>query len=426
MQDATAGVYLDSLAAARDAARGRPRGRRGRHRAGRSRTHDRPGAACRSWVAPACPHRWCCSRRSTGPASATASGSRSRASSASSRRMMNRLTLEIVRDNVRAIVLVSDPGGATTLHAGRPPASARRARRRLQLQGPADRASRLCAVARLTSRVWSRRATDTPLATIARIRAERGRAEFEAPVRAAGVVQAYTPGVSLVLGSGDQRVSVALGHVPALRRRAGRGRRAFPRSPPTRGLAIEDATLTRLRNGRSRAPDAALADVDRRRARSRSRGRQRAHARAARGAGRLPRPGRRRGPIIYVHDGTGAVYVYAPDAASRTQLGDLVEVEGETASTRSSVFVDASTVTRDRSRAAATRRAVLGRHHRHRPPRRAVGRSDGDGEDGRRLRALDALDVGSTAAPLRVEVYGWRRSATRIAWWTPASGFAAS
>ena len=49
-------------------------------------------------------------------------------------------------------------------------------------------------------------------------------------------------------------------------------------------------------------------------------------------------------PILYVHDGTGAVYVYSPEAAARTQLGDLVEVEGETASTRSSVFVDASAV----------------------------------------------------------------------------------
>ena len=35
-----------------------------------------------------------------------------------SRRMMKRLTLEIVRDNVRAIVLISDPGGQTTFEPG--------------------------------------------------------------------------------------------------------------------------------------------------------------------------------------------------------------------------------------------------------------------------------------------------------------------
>ncbi len=32
--------------------------------------------------------------------------------------MMERLTLEIVRDNVRAMVLISDPGGETTFEPG--------------------------------------------------------------------------------------------------------------------------------------------------------------------------------------------------------------------------------------------------------------------------------------------------------------------
>jgi len=64
------------------------------------------------------------------------------------------------------------------------------------------------------------------------------------------VVQAYTPGVSMVLGSGDQRVTVALGHAPALTIGESVEVTGFPAFIPERDLAIEDATLTRLRNGR--------------------------------------------------------------------------------------------------------------------------------------------------------------------------------
>ena len=111
-------------------------------------------------------------------------------------------------------------------------------------------------------------------------------------------------------------------------------------------------------------------------------------------------------PIIYVHDGTGAVYVYSPNAAGRTQLGDLVDVEGDTASTRSSVFVDATSV-------RVTGHAPL-------PPGEpfSVDTIITDRPDirwaevtstvrtavaaGRWLR----LTIGSAAAPLRVEVLG--------------------
>ncbi len=97
---------------------------------------------------------------------------------------------------------------------------------------------------------------------------------------------------------------------------------------------------------------------------------------------------------------------YSPNAASRTQLGDLVEVEGDTASTRSSVFVDATAV-------RVTGHAPL-------PPGEpfSVDTIITDRPDirwaevtatvrtavaaGRWLR----LTIGSTAAPLRVEVLG--------------------
>ncbi len=74
-------------------------------------------------------------------------------------------------------------------------------------------------------------------------------------MRAEGVVQAYTPGVSLVLGSGgEQRRMWHSGTSrPSLSESRSRSR-DFPRFTADRGLAIEDATLTRLRNGRREVP----------------------------------------------------------------------------------------------------------------------------------------------------------------------------
>ena len=99
------------------------------------------------------------------------------------RRMMSRLTLEIVRDNVRAFVLVSDPGGAARFTPGD------RLRVRGVLGGGYNYKDRMIerrvfapSLDSITVLVEAR--ADTPLVDLDRLRAERGRAEFEAPVRA--------------------------------------------------------------------------------------------------------------------------------------------------------------------------------------------------------------------------------------------------
>ncbi len=50
-------------------------------------------------------------------------------------------------------------------------------------------------------------------------------------------------------------------------------------------------------------------------------------------------------PTVYVHDGTAALFVYAPEDIAHLRLGDWVEIEGRTGPTSRSVFVGASRVT---------------------------------------------------------------------------------
>ena len=331
-----------------------------------------------------------------------------------SRRMMARLTLEIVRDNVRAMVLVSDPGGQITFGPGD------RLRVRGVLGGGYNYKDRLIerrvfapSLDHITRLVETVR--EAPLAPIARILAERGRAEFEGPLRAGGVVQAYTPGVSLVVGSGSEQLHVALRHVPDLTVGESVEVKGFPGFTADRGLAIEDATVTRLRNGRPEVPTPLwLTSIGAVRDRDPAADSVRMPVRL-RGQVVYRDPAGDEGPILYVHDGTGAVYVYSPNAASRTQLGDLVEVEGDTASTRSSVFVDATAV------------RVIG--HAPLPPGEpfSVDTIVTDRPDIRwaevtaTVRTAVAserwlhLTIGSTAAPLRVVVLGGgNRDADRL------------
>ena len=122
---------------------------------------------------------------------------------------MNRPTLEIVRNNVRAFVLVSDPGGEVPFSPGD------HLRVRGVLGGGYNYKDRL-----IERRVFApsldyvtRDAAGTgapALVPVDRLRAERGRAEYEGRVRVEGNVRAYVPGVALELASGDQQVRVAL------------------------------------------------------------------------------------------------------------------------------------------------------------------------------------------------------------------------
>ncbi len=122
---------------------------------------------------------------------------------------MSRLTLEIVRDNVRAFVLDL----RTRRRRARPFTPGDRLRVRGVLGGGYNYKDRLIerrvfrAVARLRHAPGRDAARRARCVTVDRLRAERGRAEFEGPVRVEGVVRPYTPGVSLVLASGDQQVN---------------------------------------------------------------------------------------------------------------------------------------------------------------------------------------------------------------------------
>ena len=322
-----------------------------------------------------------------------------------SRRMLNRLTLEIVRDNVRAFVLVSDPGGATRFQSGD------RLRVRGVLGGGYNYKDRL-----IERRVFTpsldhvtrlvEAAGEAPVSTIDRIRAERGHAEFEAPVRADGVVQAYTPGVSLVVSNGGEQLGVALGHAPAI----AIGQRVevtgFPASSAGRGLVMEDATLTLLADGRRVAPTPLwLTSIRAVRDRDPAADGVRMPVRL-RGQVVYRDPDAVEAPLLYVRDETGAVYVYAPELARSARLGDLVDVEGETALTRAAVFIDATA-------GRVTGRAALPRGEPFSVETILTDRPDVRWVEviatvrtavavGRGMR----LTVGSTAAPLRVDVYG--------------------
>jgi hypothetical protein len=296
------------------------------------------------------------------------------------RRMLDRLTLEVVRDNVRAMVLVSDPKGDAKFEPGD------RLRVRGVLGGGYNYKDRLIerrvfapSLDYVTREIETSR--EAPLATIGGIRAERGRAEFEGQVRARGVVQAYTPGVSLVLTSGNEHVAVALRHVPAVAIGEPVEVSGFPAFTADRGLAIEDATLTHVRNGRTEAPTPLwLTSIGAVRDRDPAADGVRMPVRL-RGQVVYRDPEGEGAPLIYVHDGTGAVYVYSPSAAGgRHGVDPLFGI------CRCRVGA------RDGARPAASRRAVLCRHHRHRPPGRPVGGSDGHRENGRGGRTLVAAD----------------------------------
>ena len=321
------------------------------------------------------------------------------------RRTGSRLTLEIVRDNVRANVLVSDTRGDMAFHVGD------RLRVRGVLGGGYNYKDRL-----LERRVFAPTLADVervaaapaevPLTTIARLRERRTTQAFETAARLEGVVVSYEPGVRARVSDGGETIEIRPAEVPSLRD----GQRVqvigFPTHLPDGGVAIEDASVAVTRGARFEAPAplwlrsvAAIRDRD-----------------PSAWAVRLPvritgqvvfrDPDGAEGPLLYVLDPTGAGYVYSADAARRTRLGDVVEVEGDGTVNRGSVLIDAREV-RVVGRAPLPPAEPLGVDSivSHRPDGRWV-------EVTTTVRSAVAvptglqLTVGSSAVPLRVEVFG--------------------
>ena len=256
-----------------------------------------------------------------------------------SRRQLNRVTLDIVRDNVRAIVLVSDPLRAETLVPGD------RLRVHGVLGGSYNYKDRLIErrvfVPSLAYIERVAAASAPPLLPVPSVERERGGAEFETPVRVQGTVTSYSPGVSLRISASGATVAVKLGHVPVLRT----GERVEVAGFPARSGAtstLEDASLVRFERDQLVPPTPLwLTTVSAIRERDPEADGVRMPVRLA-GQVVYHDPDAPDTPMLYVHDGTGAVYVYAADLARSVRLGDTVLVEGETASTRSTVFVDAT------------------------------------------------------------------------------------
>ncbi len=90
----------------------------------------------------------------------------------------------------------------------------------------------------------------------------------------------------------------------------------FPAFNADRGLALEDATLTRLADGRRETPTPLwLTSIRAVRDRDPAADSVRMPVRLS-GQIVYRDPDAAEVPILYVHDGTGAVYVYAPEACS--------------------------------------------------------------------------------------------------------------
>ncbi len=320
-----------------------------------------------------------------------------------SRRLLNRLNLEIVRDNIRAVVRVSDPKGTTTLRPGD------RVRVRGVLGGAYNYKERL-----VQRRIFTPSLDLVELVAPAAdpihrlppgaVAEDRARAEFAAPVRLEGTVASYTPGAGMRLDAGGAAVDVRLGHVPALDPGDAVEVVGFPSLSAAGRVVVDDAVLHRVEAGQRVPPTplwlTTVADI---RARDPQADSLRMPVRLV-GQVIYHDADGSDGPALFLYDGTGTVFVYAADLVRRTQLGDTVVVEGETALTRSTVFVDAS-------RLEVTGRAPL-------PPAApiAVDTLVTDRPDVRWVevtavvrtasRAAEGwrLTMGSAAAPLRVHV----------------------
>jgi signal transduction histidine kinase len=294
-----------------------------------------------------------------------------------SRRTLNRLTLELVRDNVRAVVLVSDTRAAAAFAMGD----------HLRIQGVLgggynykDRlierrvfAPTLAQVSRV-----SRAAADPPTLTTRQLGERRGDEPFETAVRVEGVVQHYEPGRLVRIADDTGPLEVVPAHVPVLHPGDRVQVVGFPARRPDGARVLEDAVATVRRGDRfeAAAPQVVYRD-----------------------------PEAAEAPMLYVRDDTGTAYVFSPDAASRTRIGDIVEIAGDSTINRGAVLIDAHAV------------RIVG--HDALPPGdpMPVEAIVTDRLDGRwaevtaTVRSAEKttrgvrLTVGATAMPLRAEVY---------------------
>jgi signal transduction histidine kinase len=321
-----------------------------------------------------------------------------------SRRTLNRLTLELVRDNVRAVVLVSDTREAAAFALGD----------RLRVHGVLgggynykDRLIERRVFAPTLAQVTqvARAGRELPLLAARELQASRGREAFESAVRAEGLVQRYEPGSLLRLADGTGTLDVRPAHVPVL----AAGDRVQVSGFPARGadgVVVEDATVSVWRGGSFEAPTPLwLTSLRAVRDRAPSASAVRLPVRV-RGQVVYRNPEAPEAPMLYVRDDTGTAYVYSPDAASRTRVGDVVEVEGDSTINRGAVLIDSRQVrVAGHAPLPAGDPMVVESIVTDRPEGRwaeitATVRSAERTPHGARLT------VGSTSVPLRAEVYG--------------------
>ena len=253
-------------------------------------------------------------------------------------RQFDHVRLGVARANLRVTVLVSDAGGQPV-----PPVGAR-----LRLQGV------LGGIYNTKDRLVQRRlfvpslrgievlegVPDEPLTTPAAIRASRGRNDFEAGVRVRGRVRSSTPGASLVIDGEDGPIEVRSRQLAVVAPGDQVEVRGFPAWTPD-GVVLEDTRIWNVVAGSLKDPPAleleSVAEI---------------HALGA-AARTLAYPVRLRGQAvvvlkdpssseIYLDDGTGTVFVYAMHGARVLRSGDLLEVEGTTAPSIRGVYVDAA------------------------------------------------------------------------------------
>jgi signal transduction histidine kinase/AmiR/NasT family two-component response regulator len=323
---------------------------------------------------------------------------------------LSRLTLELVRDGVRAVVLVSSADGDVRLNVGD------RLRVRGVLGGGYNQKNRL-----VERRVFvpsldevlrvNPAPSDTPT-VIAAI--DQHLAEFVGRVNLEGNVEAYEAGRRLRVRDGATAVEVELAGVPALAHGARVAVSGFPVRRGDGTVGLEDATASVIEAGRLRAPHPIVLQS------VRSLRERDAASRAARFPvllhGQIVHhdPEGAESPVLYVHDNTGAVFVYSPGAPAQVATGDLVTVEGETAVTRGTVFVEAKRLTvTGRAPLPAAEPFTVETLVTNRPDVRWVEVVDSV----RTAAAADGatrLTIGSGGVPLRVEVYGEIPDAERL------------